>query len=73
MIQQSPNTIFYYYTVGLYQTYSSARQLQEDIVNNGIDAFVVAYVDGLRLDDILIKKYKEQCTDLQHFINGNNK
>ena len=34
MIERTANSLLYRYTVGLYQTYNSARQLQQDLAAN---------------------------------------
>lgn len=52
MIEASPQRQIYRYTLGLYQTYSSANQLRKELIRQGIpDAYVVAYLDGVRIDD----------------------
>lgn len=69
LIEKQATNNLYQYTVGRYNTYSSARELQKELVLNGVsDAFVVACLDGLRLSledaSVLAKDYP----DLQQFI-----
>ena len=50
MIEKHSSKSLYQYSLGLYKTFGSARQLQKDLVRQGItDAYVVPYVNGLRV------------------------
>ncbi len=61
------------YTVGLYQTYSSASQLKNDLIRQGLSgAFVVPYVDGVRTDMESSKIFAGTYPDLLNFIEAKN-
>lgn len=59
----------YLYTVGLYKTFNSARQLQQDLIRNGaIESRVVPYIDGVRLEDSQVGSLVKDYPDLQNYL-----
>ena len=59
----------YRYTVGMYKTFNSANQLKDDLVKQGVgDAFVVPYMNGLRLSENEIALYAEVYPDLKNLV-----
>lgn len=74
MIERMASSPLYHYTVGLYQTYNSARQLQQDLVTNGIsEAFVVPYINGIRSKKEEISAFLDIYPDLQHYLSTESK
>lgn len=74
MIEKTANTELYRYTVGLYKTYSSAHQLQKDLVANGVtDAFVVPYINGVRPKKDEISYFSDVYPDLKHYLSTKSK
>ncbi|MBP7821269.1 MAG: hypothetical protein KA010_00005, partial [Saprospiraceae bacterium] len=69
--EMSPENNIYKYTVGVYRTYSSAEQLLRDIIKQGYSgAFIVPYINGIRLNSKEeAKKYTKQYPDLSNYIN----
>ncbi len=54
------------YFVGLYRTYRSAKQLQQDLLKAGWeDAKIVPYVNGIELEEEEIEFMKERYPDLE--------
>lgn len=69
MVELEGGSDFYRYTVGMYKTYSSAEQLKEDLVKQGVsDAFVVPFVNGLRLSKNELADYQATYPDLKKLI-----
>ena len=69
MVETSPDTDKYKYTVGLFQTFFAAEQMRRELARNGVaDAFVVPYVNGLRVDMDASKIYSSAYPDLINFI-----
>lgn len=69
MIEKDPVEGDYLYTVGLYKTFNSARQLQQDLIRNGaIEYQVVPYLDGVRLDDTEAGSLLKDYPDLQNYL-----
>ncbi len=63
----------YIYSVGLFNDFKSADKIKQDIVQEGIkDAFVVPYVNGVRVlgDE---KRYSSRYSDLLNFLTAKNK
>ncbi len=62
----------YYYTVGLYKEYISAKDLYKKLLADGYNNIkIIPYIDGVRIDkkDILIKA--KTYTDLVNYIEDN--
>ena len=69
MVESSGSSNYYKYTVGLYQTFSAADQLRRDLIRQGAtDAFIVPYVNGIRVNRDDSKIYSAAYPDLLHFI-----
>ncbi len=69
MAEHRSRTNLYQYTVGLYQTYASAEQLVQDLKRQGItDAFVVPYINGMRVSRDDTKVYAAAYPDLLNFL-----
>ena len=69
MVESDGSSSYYRYSVGLYQTFSSADQLRIDLIRQGVtDAFVVPYVNGVRVDRDDSKIYSAAYPDLLNFI-----
>lgn len=59
----------YRYTVGMYKTFNSADQLKNDLIKQGVgDAFVVPYMNGVRLSENEIVLYAEVYPDLKNLV-----
>ncbi len=75
MVETSPDSDTYKYTVGLFQTFFAAEQMRRELAKHGVtDAFVVPYINGLRVDMGASKIYSSAYPDLINFIefvNGN--
>ncbi len=68
-VESEGSNAYYKYTVGLYQTFSSADQLRKDLIRQGVtDAFVVPYVNGVRVNRDDSKVYSAAYPDLLIFI-----
>lgn len=69
MVETSPDTEKYNYTVGLFQTFFAAEQMRRELARQGVtDAFVVPYVNGLRVDMDASRIYSAAYPDLKNFI-----
>ena len=69
MVETSPDTDKYRYTVGLFQTFFAAEQMRRDLAKQGVsDAFVIPYINGLRVDMDASKIYSAAYPDLKNFI-----
>ena len=74
MVETGPDTEKYKYTVGLFQTFAAAEQMRRELVRQGAsDAFVVPYINGLRVDMDASKIYSAAYPDLKNFIEYVNK
>ncbi len=71
MVEKDNNRGFLRYTLGLFKSYSLAKEMSQNLRTDGIDgAYVVPYIDGIRLDANSAQYFVEQYPDLQNFING---
>lgn len=69
MIEKFADSDLYHYTVGLYQTYTAAEQLRQDLVKNGVtNAFVVPYLNGIRLKKEEIEPISTTYPDLEQYL-----
>ena len=69
MAEKSSNG-YYRYTLGAFTDYREARQLQEEIRRNGSpDAFIIAYLYGVRADPAWIRQSVNQFPELRSFLN----
>ncbi len=65
MIEKNPDSEFYRFTVGAEKTVAAARKLQKKVAAAGrSSAYIVAYVDGVRLGKGEEKSYVENYPDL---------
>ncbi len=59
----------YYYTIGLYQKYSQAKNVYNKIIQiKGTRVRVVPYIDGVRIDRRQALKYAKTYTDLVNYL-----
>lgn len=59
------------YTVGIHRNFSSAKRLERELRAKGVNnAFVVPYVDGLRLEPGMAEALSETHTDLRNYLNN---
>ena len=69
MVETSPGSDKYKYTVGLFQTFFAAEQMRRELARQGVsDAFIVPYINGLRVDMDASKIYSAAYPDLINFI-----
>ncbi len=71
MIEKEADATIMKYTVGWFRTYSSARSLMNELKLKGVNgAFVVPYIDGVRLAPTLAESYSIKYPDLLNFVRG---
>jgi outer membrane protein OmpA-like peptidoglycan-associated protein len=59
----------YQYTVGLSTDFNSAEKMRKDVIKEGFkDAFIVPYVDGLRLNNDDAKRFSIKYGDLKNYL-----
>jgi outer membrane protein OmpA-like peptidoglycan-associated protein len=69
MVEKEPGEETYRYTVGLYKTYNSVRQLKRDLERQGGDGvLIIAYIDGQRIPVSSLSNYVETYPDLSNFL-----
>ncbi len=69
MVETTFTGDIYRYTLGLYQTFSSAAELKNDLEQNGVkDAYVVPYINGVRASRSDSKIYAAAYPDLLNFL-----
>jgi outer membrane protein OmpA-like peptidoglycan-associated protein/tetratricopeptide (TPR) repeat protein len=69
MVETSPDTDKYKYSVGLFQTFFAAEQMRRELARQGVtDAFVVPYINGMRADMDASRIYSSAYPDLKNFI-----
>ena len=62
----------YYYTVGLYKDYASAKELLEQLQNKGVqDLSIIPYINGIRIDKDQAIQYAKKYLDLVNYIEDN--
>lgn len=70
LIETTPTIDIMRYSVGLFKEYDKAEALRIKLVEEGYkDAFVVAYINGERVDKSLYPKYAKAFPDLLNFLN----
>ncbi|MBR9919642.1 MAG: OmpA family protein [Bacteroidetes bacterium] len=70
MVEKEPGSDIYQYTVGLYQTFNSVEQLRKDLESNGfLDAFIVPYINGVRVSPADVRNYTNAYPDLENYSN----
>ena len=70
-IQSDPSSGKYRYSSGAYITYRSARQMADELLRSGFSqAKVVAYLNGLRLEDSEIVSFAEDFPELGRFYSA---
>ncbi|MBK7406759.1 MAG: OmpA family protein [Saprospirales bacterium] len=68
-IEKEKGTGNYLYTVGLYKTFKSASQLQQDLVRNGaLDTRVIPYIDGIRIEESQLATWAKEYPDLENIL-----
>ena len=71
-IEKDPVKSKYYYTVGLYKDYASAKQLYDQLVKEGRQELVIVpYIDGIRIDKDQAIKYAKKYIDLVNYLEDN--
>ncbi len=71
MVEEVLNKNLLRYTVGLFRTYSSAKYLKEELIKNGVSgAYIVPYIDGVRLAPSAAAAYSAKYPDLKNFASG---
>lgn len=69
MVESTADKNLYRYSVGMYKTFNSANELKEDLNKQGVgDAFVVPYMNGIRLTENQILVYGEIYPDLLKLV-----
>jgi outer membrane protein OmpA-like peptidoglycan-associated protein len=70
-IETSPNLGTYIYTLGLYSDFASAEAMRTSLLKEGVtEAFVVAYVKGVRINSEEAKKWASAYPDLNLYLNA---
>jgi len=70
-IQSDPSTGKYRYSSGAYITYRSARQMADELLRSGFtQANVVAYLNGLRLEESEIASFADDYPELGRFYSA---
>lgn len=70
-IETSPNYGTYIYTLGFYSDFASAEAMRTNLLKEGVtDAFVVAYVKGVRINSEEAKKWATAYPDLNLYLNA---
>ncbi len=68
-VEQMPEETIYRYSVGLYSTYQAAAVLRSELEGRGLtDAFIVPYVNGLRISRNDLSVYSKVYPDLINFM-----
>jgi outer membrane protein OmpA-like peptidoglycan-associated protein len=72
MLEKDSNESLMRYTVGLYNSYSRARQLKNDLQSkDGVkSAFIVPYINGIRVDPVTAESLSLKYPDLSNFVKG---
>lgn len=69
MVESLSSSDYYKYTIGLFQSFSSAEQLRKELIRQGVsDSFVVPYVNGIRVNRDDSKIYSLAYPDLLDYI-----
>ncbi|MEO1626124.1 MAG: OmpA family protein [Bacteroidota bacterium] len=69
MIERNNAKSLYQYTLGLYKTFSSAGQLKDELVRQGLDdAYVVPYLNGLRVSKENARGMVADFPDLLNYL-----
>ncbi len=69
IVESNGGSNYYKYTIGLFQTFSDADQLRTELIQMGVtDAFIVPYVNGVRVNRDDSKIYSAAYPDLLDFI-----
>ena len=69
MVESKGNSEFYKYTVGLYKTFLSSKQLLQEIKGQGIEnAKIVPYLDGRRILPFEMEKVAKEYPDLFSYM-----
>ena len=68
-IEKEMGTGNYQYSVGLYKTFKSASQLQQDLIRNGaISTQIIPYLGGIRIEDTQIATLAKDYPDLENLL-----
>ncbi len=71
MIEQDAERNLLRYTIGLHRSYSMARSIKNELKSKGVqNAFIVPYVDGVRLKPEEAQEWVGKYSDLNNFIQG---
>jgi len=62
----------YYYTIGLYKEYVSAKELYSKLISNGKNKIeIIPYIDGIRISNKEALKYAKKHVDLVNYLEDN--
>jgi outer membrane protein OmpA-like peptidoglycan-associated protein len=69
MLEASGTEGMYQYTVGLYTDFASADKMRKELQKENLkDAFVVPYIDGMRVMGEEAKRYTSKFSDLMNYL-----
>jgi outer membrane protein OmpA-like peptidoglycan-associated protein/tetratricopeptide (TPR) repeat protein len=72
MVERSFASKEYHYTVGSYQVFSSAELLHKELEKQGIlQAAVIPYINGLRVEKTDLSHYTKAFPDLRNYLAAN--
>lgn len=70
MIEMDPTIDSFRYTLGAFTRFSEAKSFHKTLVRKGFNgSFIVAYINGVRANNSLIKKHLSNYPDLNHYLN----
>ena len=70
MIEMDPSVDSFRYTLGAFSRFSEAKAFHQELLRRGFrGAFIVAYLNGVRANNTLIKKQLYAHPDLDNYIN----
>jgi hypothetical protein len=69
MLEASGTEGMYQYTVGLFTDFAAAEKIRKDLQKDNVkDAFVVPYIDGMRVLGEEAKRYTSKFGDLMNYL-----
>ena len=74
LIERFPDKGLYQYTIGLFKSYSSAEQLKKELDARGVlNATVIPYINGFRINEEEYKTFSGLYIDLQTYLKKTKK
>ncbi len=59
------------YLIGMSYSFSSAKSLANQLKRDGVlEPYIIAYVNGVRIDPLSAEKYKKKYPDLKNYLGG---